>query len=104
MRLTPGLGFSPLGLVVFVIGCASFANGTSAAMPQVRERASYELDCPDEDLRVQEEFGGWFVAVGCAKKARYRAACDGLRCVVHGESEGLVPWRDRPPPGDVVTR
>ncbi len=77
------------------LGCA----GSSAALPQVRGRASYELDCPERDLRVEEEIGGWFKVVGCGRKARYRAACDGLQCVVRGEDEPSIPWRDRPEPG-----
>ncbi|AKT36254.1 hypothetical protein [Chondromyces crocatus] len=85
-------------------GCGAFANGYKQAAPMVRERASYELDCPDQEVRLEEELGGWFKAVGCGRKARYRAACDGLRCVVSGENETAIPWRDRPPPGDVVTR
>ena len=82
------------------LGCA----GASHATPLVRARATYELDCPDRDIRIQEELGGWFKAVGCGRKARYRAACDGLSCVVQGEDEPAIPWRDRPPPGSLITR
>jgi len=77
------------------IGCA----GSSAATPQVRGRASYELGCPESDLRVEEEMGGWFKVVGCGRKARYKAACDGLSCVVRGEDEPSIPWRAMPEPG-----
>lgn len=73
--------------------------GTSAATPLVRERAAYELDCPDKDIRVEEQMGGVFKAVGCGRKAMYRAVCDALTCVVHGEDEPALPWRDRPDPG-----
>jgi hypothetical protein len=87
-----------LFLSLFVLGCAT----SSAAVPQVRARAAYELDCPDRDIRVDEEMGGWFKAVGCGRKARYRAACDALSCVVHGEDEPSIPWRDRPEPGTLT--
>jgi hypothetical protein len=87
-----------LVFALFALGCAT----ASAAVPQVRARAAYELDCPDRDIRVDEEAGGWFKAVGCGRKARYRAACDGLSCVVRGEDEPSIPWRDRPEPGSLT--
>lgn len=84
-----------LFLAVTALGCA----GSSAATPQVRARAAYELDCPDRDLRVVEETGGWFKVIGCGRKARYLAACDGLSCVVRGEDEPAIPWHAPPDPG-----
>ncbi|WP_437723917.1 hypothetical protein [Sorangium sp. So ce861] len=79
----------------------SVANVPSNAMPMVRARATSDLDCPDKDVRVEEQIGGQFKAVGCGRKAYYRAACEALRCVVSGEGEAAVPWRDRPEPMDV---
>ncbi|KYF63269.1 hypothetical protein BE11_50725 [Sorangium cellulosum] len=79
----------------------SIANVPSNAMPMVRSRAVSDLDCPDKDVRVEEQIGGQFKAVGCGRKAYYRAACEALRCVVSGEGEAAVPWRDRPEPAEV---
>jgi len=79
-------------------GCLNNINGRGAAEPLVRARASSDFDCPDGDIRVSEEFGGRYKAVGCGRKAYYQTACDGLSCVVEGEGT-LVPWRDRPDPG-----
>lgn len=81
---------------LLVAGCGS-AN--QAAVPLVRVHAASDLDCPDGDIRIEEELGG-FKAVGCGRKAHYRAACDGLSCVVSGEDEPAIPWHDRPEPGD----
>jgi hypothetical protein len=82
--------------LALLLGCAV---GAGAAAPLVRERAAYDLDCPDAQIRLEEELGGQFKAIGCGRKARYRTACDGLSCVVRGEDEPAIPWRDRPEPG-----
>lgn len=79
----------------------SVANVPTNAMPMVRARATSDLDCADRDVRVEEQIGGQFKAVGCGRKAYYRAACEALRCVVSGEGEAAVPWRDRPEPMEV---
>lgn len=101
MRSARSLALSLALSLAFALGCTW---GAANAAPQVRARAAYDLDCPDRDIRLEEEIGGWFKAVGCGRKARYRAACDGLSCVVQGEDERAIPWRDRPPLNDVVTR
>lgn len=74
------------------------------AEPLVRVHATKDLDCPNSDIRVKEEWGGKYKAVGCGRKAYYRTACDGLQCVVHGEGEEFVPWKDRPDPTDRTAR
>ncbi|MCC6556531.1 MAG: hypothetical protein IT372_26530 [Polyangiaceae bacterium] len=94
--MRPSLSLAlPLLLAALALGCA---GNTSAAAPQVRVRAAYDLDCPDDEIRLEEELGGWYKAVGCGRKARYRTACDALSCVVNGEDEPAIPWRDRPDP------
>ena len=65
----------------------------------MRAHAAYDLDCPDAEVRVQEELGGRFKAIGCGRKALYLAACDGLQCEVQPDNGGAMPWRDRPDPG-----
>ncbi|MBK9261396.1 MAG: hypothetical protein IPM54_16525 [Polyangiaceae bacterium] len=77
---------------LFAVGCLV----RNAAEPLVRVHAAKDLDCPQDDIRVAEEWGGKYKAVGCGRKAYYRTACDALQCVVHGEGEPFVPWRDRP--------
>lgn len=74
------------------------------AEPLVRTHAVKDLDCPDGDIRVTEEWGGKYKAIGCGRKAYYRTACDGLQCEVHGEGEEFVPWKDRPDPSDRLSR
>lgn len=73
-------------------------NVPSNALPMVRSRATSDLDCADSEVQIEEQLGGRFKAVGCGRKAYYRAACEGLRCVVHDEGDSTVPWRDRPEP------
>ncbi|WP_437779250.1 hypothetical protein [Sorangium sp. So ce1097] len=92
-------------LAALVVGALSpactVANVPANAMPMVRSRATSDLDCPDKDVRVEEQLGGRYKAVGCGRKAYYQAACEALRCVVHGEGDAMVPWRDRPDPAEV---
>jgi hypothetical protein len=64
----------------------------------VRVRAASDLDCPDADIRITEELGNRYKAVGCGRKIFYRTACDGLSCVVQSENEPAIPWKDRPEP------
>lgn len=83
-------------------GCIDNVNGRGAATAQVRSQASSDLDCPDTDVRVSEELGGRYKAIGCGRKKYYRTACDGLRCVVQGDEGGpFLPIHDRPDPGEL---
>jgi len=45
-----------------------------------------------------------FKAVGCGRKARYRAACVHLACTVSPEDGQAIPWRDRPEPGSLESQ
>jgi len=80
------------------LGLAACSSVTAAAVPLVRVHAEKDLDCPGDDVRIEEEMGGRYKAVGCGRKAYYRSACDGLTCTVQPEEEGALPWRDRPTP------
>mgnify|MGYP007080246291 CR=1 FL=1 len=75
-----------------------FGCSTGAALPLVRVHAATDLDCPDEQIRISEELGGRYKAVGCGRKAMYRTACDALTCTVQEESDSSIPWMDRPAP------
>jgi hypothetical protein len=85
-------------LLLSISGCAN-VNGRGAAEPLVRAHAESDLDCPGAEIRVSEELGGRYKAIGCGRKAYYRTACDGLSCVVEGGEGPMVPWKDRPEPG-----
>jgi hypothetical protein len=76
-------------------GCAATSR---AAEPMVRVQAERDLDCPNDDIRVEEELGGRYKAVGCGRKAYYRSACEGLTCEVRPAEDPAIPWRDRPEP------
>lgn len=85
-----------------MIGVAACATNRDAAVPLVRHHAERDLDCPGADIRItQEQFTGYYNAIGCGRKARYRAACEGLSCTVSPEGGPAIPWRDRPPPTPV---
>ncbi|WP_437589276.1 hypothetical protein [Sorangium sp. So ce1000] len=105
MRPPPLAALAPLAVLLLLAGALSLAcsvaNVPSHAEPMVRARATSDLDCADKDVRIEEQLGGHFKAVGCGRKAYYRAACEALRCVVSGEGETMVPWRDRPDPVEV---
>ena len=85
------------GLCVLLGACTT---ATGAAVPMVKTQATRDLDCPEDQIRVSEEWGGRYKAVGCGRKAVYRTACEGLNCEVRGEDDPAIPWRDRPPPDE----
>lgn len=78
-------------------GCSStgYATGAAQAKPQVMSDAERDLDCPASEIRLEEGWGGRWLAVGCGRKANYNAKCDGIACEVSA-GDGAVPWRDRP--------
>jgi hypothetical protein len=99
MRIPPA-ALLPLGSAL-LLGCFATSGASSAAIPMVRERAEVDLDCPGENIRLEQHLAGRFTAIGCGHKALYETACDGLSCVVRGEGEPSIPWRDRPEPTPV---
>jgi hypothetical protein len=91
--------FGLVGFAAFMgSGCLSVQGASSAAIPLVRAHAQTDLDCPQAEIKIEQELGGKYKAVGCGQKAVYTAACDGLSCVVRGENERAIPWRARPDP------
>ncbi len=95
--------FALLFLVLVLAGCIESVNGRGAATPLVRMHAMKDLDCPGEEIRVSEEYGGVYKAVGCGRKAYYQTLCEHLSCEVRGEGEGPIGWRDRPDPNAPVS-
>lgn len=94
----------PLALLLLLpfAGCIDNVNGRGAARPVVLMHAQKDLDCPMDDIRVTEEYGGVYKAVGCGRKASYQTLCEHLSCEVKGEGQGPVGWRDRPDPSAPV--
>ena len=82
-------------LVLFLAACSTT---TGAAIPLGRVHAETHLDCRGDDIRIEEEMGGRYKAVGCGRKAFYRTACEGLTCTVQPDDEGAIPFLDRPAP------
>lgn len=80
-------------------GCT--INSRGAAEPMVRSRASDDLDCAQREIRLEPlEIGNRYKASGCGRSKIYRTACQALECVVAGDDEPAIPWRDRPGPDE----
>jgi hypothetical protein len=98
----------PRRTLVFSLALAScgtgYPLGAANARPLVLHEAEIDLDCPAEDIRVDEEWGGAYEAVGCGRKAKYKANCYGVSCVVHKDDQVPVPFRDRPSPEELSPR
>jgi hypothetical protein len=88
-------------LFLLLAGCLNTitTSGAAAAIPMARVRAESDLDCPQADIRIEEEVGGRLKAIGCGRKASYTAMCNGLQCEVRGEGERPLPFKERPDPG-----
>jgi hypothetical protein len=82
---------------LFTAACFATSGASSNAIPLVRAHAETDLDCPGDQIRITQQFGGRFEAIGCGHKAVYNTACEGLRCTV-AEPGKNIPWRDRPDP------
>ncbi len=82
---------------VLTPGCIAVSGASSNAIPLVRVHAESDLGCPQSDIRITQEMGGRFIAIGCGHKVVYLTACDGLRCVVNEDGKP-VPYHDRPDP------
>jgi len=85
---------------LLLLALAACTTASGAAVPLVRAHAASDLDCPDAEIRITEELGGRYKAVGCGRKATYRTACEGLQCEVRSADGPAIPWRDRPEPGE----
>jgi hypothetical protein len=55
----------------------------------VRARAADDLTCAESTIRVDRGMDGNYTAVGCGKKAKYQALCEGTHCSVSKDGEGL---------------
>lgn len=85
-------------LVATLLASACTPASNKAAIPQVRVLAETDLDCGPDDIRIEQELGGRFLAIGCGRKARYDARCEGVKCVVTEADGPALGWRDRPDP------
>lgn len=94
----PSLALPRSVLVAFLAsGCFTTSGASNNAIPMVRLHAETDLDCPGNEIRVTQQLGGRFEAVGCGHRAEYNTACEGLQCVVEEQGKS-VPWRARPEP------
>jgi hypothetical protein len=88
-----------LALAVSLVTPACFTtSGASAnAIPGVRVRAEKDFDCAQEQIRITQQLGGRFEAIGCGHRATYLTACEGLQCTVEEQGKS-IPWHARPDP------
>lgn len=96
VRSLPAALFT-LGFAAALPGCFSTHGASKNAVPLVLVHAQKDLDCPQQDIRVTQDLGGRFTAIGCGHKRVYNTACDALQCVVNDEASP-VPWHVRPDP------
>lgn len=96
MRAAPAL-VPALALSLLATGCFTTNGASPNALPGVRLQAEKDFDCAQEMIRVTQDFGGRFTAVGCGHRATYLTACEGLSCTVEDQGKS-IPWRARPDP------
>ena len=73
MRLGGLFRFFLVLLVGFAGGCASFG----ANQADLGRRASFDLNCPEGQIRTVDLGGGSQGVEGCGKRATYVEKCDG---------------------------
>lgn len=87
------------------VGCGTgYPLGAQNAKPLVMHDAEVELDCPPDQIRVEEGWGGAYDAYGCGRKVRFKASCYGVSCVVHKDDEVPVPALERRTPEETQPR
>jgi hypothetical protein len=97
-RSSPGSTPAIVGILVALTSAScgvGYAFGTGQAKSLVTEHAETDLDCPANELRVEEGWGGRWEAYGCGRHAVYNAKCTGVKCDVQS-GDAAVPWADRP--------
>jgi hypothetical protein len=85
------------GLGLLAAGCFTTSGASANAIPGVRLRAEKDFDCAQEAIRITQQLGGRFEAIGCGHRATYITACEGLQCTVEEQGQS-IPWRARPEP------
>ena len=88
-------------MVACLGGLAGCTTTKDAAVPEVRVRATDDLECPPSQIDVRAEMGGRYRAVGCGRSIVYHTVCEHLRCRIGLEGESAPAWRDRPEPGSI---
>lgn len=86
-KLSIALGF----VVAILAGCGTVATTTAKLGP----RAAYDLDCPEDDLRIRSMDGsknGAYSVDGCGRRARYEVTdCEYGTCMFSLQSiDGAV--------------
>jgi hypothetical protein len=97
MRLALITAVAAANLGLLASGCFTTSGASANAIPGVRLRAEKDFDCAQEAIRVTQQLGGRFEAVGCGQRATYITACEGLQCTVEEQGKS-IPWRARPDP------
>lgn len=72
------LSFGAFPLAVAIAAC----SGADASL-MIRARAARDLVCTESTIRLEHRMDGSYDAIGCGKRAAYRAVCEGMRCEVH---------------------
>jgi hypothetical protein len=81
-------------VIVALVSFSAFGCSGADATAMVRMQAAQDFVCAESTVDVRKEVDGTYAAVGCGKHGVYRAVCEGTRCAVSKEGEGLKS----PPP------
>lgn len=84
----------PARCAAVVLAAVLAACSGADATPMVRARAADDLVCAEATIKVVRGMDGNYTAVGCGKRAKYTALCEGTRCSVAREGDSL----QSPPP------
>ena len=67
-----------LPVLLLITGCAS----TSYKQEKIKKRATFDLNCPDEQIQVQELDGSFGTTIwgasGCGRRASYLMTCGAI--------------------------
>lgn len=87
-------------VALFCVGCGACSTAKDPASALVRIHATKDLNCPDDQVRVESLWGGRYRASGCGRRTTYQSNCRGLNCAVGEQGSDPSPSLGRPDPGD----
>lgn len=73
-----------------ILAVSFLAISACGGVGPLTPRASFDLDCPEEALRITEIDDDTFGAVGCGKRATYVKSCT-VRTVVNTGNGQVIP-------------
>jgi len=69
-------------LLCVLLACIFLAGGCAIYENAVRKRATFDLDCPKEQLEIEKLGVGTYGVRGCGRKASYVCPTNTSQCVL----------------------